>query len=318
MAPAAGARAPLMRLYVRCHTDAGALQAHPDSKAPDFRRAGALTRYRVLMQPALLKPQTGMCMYHYQTAYRPQNNLYFAAFKKPAVQSEISLISEDPTVKPRNAAKTDMQIEHDVRAELEMEPMVRAAAVGIQVRDGVVTLTGVVDGVGERWLIESASRGIAAVKDVVGQLKVFAPDVTTADDDIAHDCERVLERLMPKTDYAIGVMVSHGWVTLSGNVAEGYERRIAETEVGNLLSVHGVNSQVKVRSSMARNGAASNIVASMPDQNKLKSGSYEFAADNDHVTWSGAMHSWTRQRAMLYAAWSSLRAKHVSNRIRSP
>jgi len=209
-----------------------------------------------------------------------------------------------------------MQIEQDVREELEMEPSVRAAAIDIQVRDGVVTLSGVVDGDGERWLIESAARRIAGVKSVLAQLKIFAPDITPADDDIALDCERVLRRLTPKTDYAIGVMVSNGWVTLSGDVAEGYERRIAETEVDSLLSVHGVNSQVKVRSSMARDDAGANIAANIPEQHELKSGSYEFALDNDRVTWSGVMLSWAQHQAKLYAAWSTSRTKHVIDGIR--
>ena len=256
-------------------------------------------------------------MYHYQTAYWPQNNPYFAAFQQPARQEDSTPVYEDPAVKLGNTtARTDMQIEQDVRDELEMEPSVRAAAIDVEVRDGVATLTGVVDGDGERWLIESAARRIAGVQRVLTQLKVYAPDITAADDDIAHDCERVLERLMPKADYAIGVLVSHGWVTLSGEVAEGYERRVAETEVGSLLSVRGVNSQVRVRSSIARTIAGENIAASMPEQHELKSGSYEFAKDNDRVTWSGAVLSWDERRAMLYAAWLSSGAKRVFDRVR--
>jgi osmotically-inducible protein OsmY len=198
-------------------------------------------------------------MYHYQTAYWPQSNPYFAACKKPAGPPERSSLSEYPTAKLSNAARTDRQIEQDVRDELEMEPSVRAVAIGVQVRDGVVTLTGVVDGDGERWLIESAARRIVGVKGVLAQLKSFAPDIVLSDDDIEQDCERVLGGLTPKADYAIRVMVSNGWVTLLGDVAEGYERRIAETEVGSLLSVHGVNSQVRVQPSITRTNAGANV-----------------------------------------------------------
>jgi len=250
-------------------------------------------------------------MYHYQTAYWPQSNPYFAAFRT------LTRPLGDERATCAGAARTDRQIEQDVRDELEMEPSVRAAAVDIQSRDGVVTLSGVVDGAGERWLIEAAARRIAGVRDVSEQLKVYAPDITPADDDIAHDCERVLSRLVPKAHYSIGVMVSNGWVTLSGNVAEGYERRIAESEVGSLLSVHGVNSQVRVRSSIGRPAPDSDIGIRTPKQYELKSGSYEFAADHDRVTWSGAVLSWTEYRDMLYAAWSSFRAKHVTERVRS-
>lgn len=254
-------------------------------------------------------------MYHYQeAAWRPQNNHYFAALKNPVKLSDGLSLSDDSTAKTGNAARTDMQIEQDVRDELEMAPSVRAAAIGVQVKDGAVTLNGVVDGVGERWLIESAARRIAGVRDVVGQLKSFAPDLTPGDDDIALDCERVLERLTPKTDYAVDVMVSHGWVTLSGSVAEGYERRIAETEVASLPSVCGVNSQIRVRPSIAR--ADADAKHAWHGQHGLKSGGYEFAADDDRVTWSSAVLSCSQYRDMLYAAWSSFRAKNVIMRVR--
>lgn len=242
-------------------------------------------------------------MYNYQTAGRPQNNPYFTAAMKTARWPDSSTLSREPAATAGSAARTDMQIEQDVRDELETESTVRAAAIGIEVSDGIVTLTGVVDGDGERWLAESAARRIAGVKGVVARLKTFTPDIIPVDDDIAHDCERVLERLTPKADYAIGVTVSHGWVTLSGNVAEGYERGLAETEVGSLLSVHGVNSQVRVRSNSAASGKS--------EQHELKSGNYEFTADNDRITWPDVVLSWTQHRDMLYAAWSSLRAKRA-------
>ncbi|OWW18290.1 BON domain-containing protein [Noviherbaspirillum denitrificans] len=248
-------------------------------------------------------------MCQYRTAYWPKKIPYFAGFKWPRIWTESSPLAKDenPATKPGNAARTDTQIERDVQDELEMEPSVRADAIGVQVKDGAVTLTGIVDGDGERWLVESVARRIAGVNDVLGRLKVFAPGITPADDNIALACKRVLGRLTPKTDYTIGVLVSNGWVTLSGNVAEGYERWIAETEVANLLSVHGVNSQVRVRSSTG----SANAKTAGPGfvQHKLKSGSYEFAVDNDRITWSDVALLWAQHRNMLYAAWSSLRAR---------
>lgn len=255
-------------------------------------------------------------MYHYHTVCWPQSDPYFAAFKNPSGRHARSRgTSSSPAM---GFARTDKQIEQDVRDELETEPSVHAAAVDIHAIDGVVTLSGVVDGAGEQWLIESAARRIAGVRRISDQLKLYEPDITPADDDIAHDCERVLRRLRPEADYSIGVLVSKGWVTLSGNVAEGYERRIAEMEVGSLLSVIGVNSQVKVRSSIAATHANGDMATpSLPARHGPQSGSYGFSADNDRFTWPDAVHSWSQYRNMLYAAWSSFRAKPLIEHIRS-
>jgi len=255
------------------------------------------------------------CMNHNQTAFWPQSNPYFAAFKssKPPEDSP-DVVDQD--ARPAIVTRTDIQIEQDVRDELEMEPSVRAAAIDVQVSGGLVTLSGVVDGEGERWLIEAAAKRIAGVREILTRMTVFAPDITPADDDIAHDCERVLSHLTPKADYTIAVQVSKGWVTLSGEVAEGYERRIAETEVSSLLSVLGVNSQVRVRSSIAAGDAAANGVSSIRKPYELKSGSYEFSPDNDRVTWASTVLSWNQHRAMLSAAWSSSSTKRATYGIR--
>ena len=47
--------------------------------------------------------------------------------------------------------KDDLWLKKDVLAELEWEPSVNAADVGVIVKDGVVTLTGYVDSHAEKW-----------------------------------------------------------------------------------------------------------------------------------------------------------------------
>ncbi len=46
--------------------------------------------------------------------------------------------------------KTDSQLQQDVMAELKWEPAVHATQIGVQVKDGVVTLAG-------RWVAASRS-----------------------------------------------------------------------------------------------------------------------------------------------------------------
>lgn len=269
--PTDGSRLP--GCYVRCHTDADQLPAHAALMTLRTLLGGAPAVIDLCCANSLTEVHNRKrCMYHYQTAFWPQSNPYFAAFK-PSKPPEDSPVVVDQGARPAIVTRTDMQIEQDVRDELEMESSVRAAAIDVQVSGGLVTLSGVVDGEGERWLIEAAANRIAGVRQILTRMTVFAPDITPADDDIAHDCERVLSHLTPKANYNIAVQVSKGWVTLSGEVAEGYERRIAETEVSSLLSVLGVNSQVRVRSSIAAGDAAANGVPSIRKPYELKSGS---------------------------------------------
>lgn len=140
--------------------------------------------------------------------------------------------------------------------------------------------------------------------------------VTPTDDEIVHDCEQVLGDLTPASDYVIDVMVTNGWVTLSGYVAEGYERSIVETEISSLPSVHGVSCQVRVRPLRVTNSSGADNAASRHARTELKSGSYEFVRSYDGMTWSEMRTAWAAHRAQLHAAWSASGAKRVTGRIR--
>ena len=68
--------------------------------------------------------------------------------------------------------KTDSQLQRDVSTELEWEPSVHAARIGVEVKDGVVTLAGQVDSYAEKWNAERAAQRVAGVKAMTTELKV--------------------------------------------------------------------------------------------------------------------------------------------------
>mgnify|MGYP000146078925 CR=1 FL=1 len=53
--------------------------------------------------------------------------------------------------------KTDIQLQQDVLAELKWDPKINAANVGVEVKNGVVTLSGHVDNYPEKWAAEPES-----------------------------------------------------------------------------------------------------------------------------------------------------------------
>ena len=68
--------------------------------------------------------------------------------------------------------KTDSQLQQDVMAELKWEPAVHAAQIGVEVKDGVVTLGGRVESYAERWHAERAAQRVWGVKALATDLKV--------------------------------------------------------------------------------------------------------------------------------------------------
>jgi len=187
-------------------------------------------------------------MRDYQSTVDVKNNSLLDAMKEH-VRS--SLFLSDPNqfgvVKTSDPERSDKQIRLDVIDELQSEPSIDAESIDVDVKNGVVTLTGCVDSNGGEWLIESAARRIAGVKGLSVKLEIVVPEPgICTDDDIRRDCEHALATTVSGANHAIKVMVSSGWVTLSGDVAWGYERWIAEEIVSSLIGVNGVNGQIKV------------------------------------------------------------------------
>ena len=80
----------------------------------------------------------------------------------------------------------DRQLQEQTLAALERQHGVNAAHIGVSVRDGVVTLHGVVPTFREKWLAERTVRCLPAVRAFSSDLQVVRRDAPagrhTADD----------------------------------------------------------------------------------------------------------------------------------------
>jgi osmotically-inducible protein OsmY len=71
--------------------------------------------------------------------------------------------------------KTDTQLKYDILSELEWEPSLNASQIGVEVKDGVVTLAGQVDSYGEKWHAERAVERVAGVRALAVEIAVQLP-----------------------------------------------------------------------------------------------------------------------------------------------
>src|SRR5450631_941104 len=90
--------------------------------------------------------------------------------------------------------KTDKQLQRDVLEELTWEPQVQATHIGVEVNEGVVTLSGDVCSFAEKWHAEQAAQRVSGVNALAVDLRVkLAGDAGRTDADIARSVENVLE-----------------------------------------------------------------------------------------------------------------------------
>ena len=146
--------------------------------------------------------------------------------------------------------KTDAALKKDVMDELKWEPKVNADAIGVAVKDGVVTLSGYVDSYLGKLNAEYAAQRVTGVRGVVQKIDVKLPDSSgRTDEDIARAVADALESHIAVPEKLVKVQVENGWVTLTGEVNWKFQKDAAHDAICCLMGVRGVLKQNHLMSS---------------------------------------------------------------------
>jgi osmotically-inducible protein OsmY len=212
--------------------------------------------------------------------------------------------------------KTDIQLKQDVSAELSWEPSVNAAEIGVEVKDGIVTLAGHVSSYAEKLGAERAAQRVAGVKALAVEIDVNLPGLSKRTDaDIARSADNVLlwTSFLPKD--AVKIKVESGWITLTGEVAWDYQRKAAVDAVRSLLGVAGVSDQIVIKTKTSASVVKSDIEAAL--QRRAKSDAQHILVDvrGGDVTLTGTVHSWSERELAANSAWMAPGVRSVVDNI---
>lgn len=213
--------------------------------------------------------------------------------------------------------KTDSQIQQDVIAELKWEPSINAAEVGVEVKNGVVTLAGHVASYGEKWDAERAAQRVAGVKALAVEIDVALGGSSKRNDaDIARSVENVLEWTSFLSKDPIKVMVENGWVTLSGEVLWDYQRQAAKLAVRYLMGVTGVSDQITIRNRVTSTNVKTDIEAALKRRASNEAQQITVAVTGDVVTLTGNVHNWAERDLVTHSAWCTPGVSNVVDNIK--
>lgn len=155
-------------------------------------------------------------------------------------------------------------LQHDVLAELEWDPSVDAAKIGVSADDGVVTLTGHVSSYPHKWAAERIAKRVFGAKAVANDLEVTLPGDDKHDDtEIAKAAVAALRWNISVPVQKIKVTVTKGWVTLTGDLDWQYQKRAAEESVSSLKGVRGVSNTIHVAPRVAASDVKQKIEAAL-------------------------------------------------------
>jgi len=201
--------------------------------------------------------------------------------------------------------------------ELEFEPSLDAAHIGVAAESGVVTLTGHVGSYAERISAEEAVRRVRGVKAIAQEIEVRYPFAKkTADDQIAKRAVDILEWDASVPRNRVQVEVQKGWITLLGDVDWHYQKQAAEHAVRKLSGVVGIANNIAIKPPVQPSDVKKRIEEAFKRNAELEADGIRVSVLDGKVTLEGKVKAWYERYAAEQAAWSAQGVRSVDDRIK--
>jgi osmotically-inducible protein OsmY len=210
----------------------------------------------------------------------------------------------------------DNNLQQSVLEELNWEPSVIAAHIGVAANAGVVTLTGHVESFAQKHAAETAVRRVKGVKAVAEEIEVRLPyEKKRSDEEIAGAAIGRFEWDVSIPRDAIKVMVDAGWVTLTGEVDWHYQKDAASMDVRSLLGVTGVSNQITIKPAVNTSNISDDIMHALGRSWFFDPKTISVSAQGGKIRLTGTVKSWHDRQLAAATAWAAPGATAVENDI---
>ncbi|UZJ64411.1 BON domain-containing protein [Sphingobacterium sp. KU25419] len=144
--------------------------------------------------------------------------------------------------------KNNAELQKDVQQAIKYEPLLHAAEIGVTAKDGVVSLTGIVDSYVKKLEAENAAKKVIGVRALVEHIEVKFPSTSyRTDAEIASDVLIALKNNYSVPEEKIKVKVENGIITLEGMVIWNYQRDAAQHVLNHLPGIKGLINNIIIK-----------------------------------------------------------------------
>ena len=210
----------------------------------------------------------------------------------------------------------DHHLQQAVLAELEREPGVTAAHIGVTANSGVVTLTGHVANIAEKHEASDAAERVKAVKAVANELQVRLPEgARRSDEDIAAAAVARLawNTVVPRD--AIKIEVENGRVSLTGQVDWFFQKAAAERDIRQLWGVVEIANRVTVKPRVDVVNISDDIMHALNRSWFFDPKTISVTANGGKVRLGGTARSLHERKLAAETAWGEPGVTDVENDI---
>ena len=149
--------------------------------------------------------------------------------------------------------KTNETLQADVQKTIKWEPLLNTAEIGVTAKNGVVTLSGMVDSYAKKVEAENAAKRVSGVKAVAEEIEVsYGNSFKKNDIEIATEILNAWKWNWEIPSDRIMVKVENGRVTLEGKVEWNYQKKAVNHLVGVKMVINSITVQSRTQDAIEK------------------------------------------------------------------
>ncbi|MBI5539426.1 MAG: BON domain-containing protein [Bacteroidia bacterium] len=212
--------------------------------------------------------------------------------------------------------KNNTELQKDVYDAIKWEPLLKTIEIGVIAKDGVVTLTGLVDSYTKKSEAERAAKNVAGVKAVVENIKIQLKSFTNkSGNDIANEILNAFKWSWEIPTDKIKVKVEDGWVTIDGEVKWNFQKEAANKAVNNLIGVKGVTNNIAIKTETHDDIEKKDIERALLRNWSINDKEIAVNVSGSNVTLKGIVHSLYQKDQAGRIAWNAPGVITVNNEL---